>query len=79
MPIVIAMALWGGSWLGQCVCFETDNMAVVEVLRTRTARDPLLMHLLRCLTWYAAVYDVEFVARHVSRGSQHSCRCTVTR
>ena len=66
VPIVIAMALWGGSWLGQCVCFETDNMAVVEVLRTRTACDPLLMHLLRCLTWYAAVYHVEFVARHVA-------------
>ena len=49
VPIVIAAALWGPHWHGSCILFRTDNMAVVEVLRSHSARDPLLMHLLRCL------------------------------
>ena len=40
-------------------------MAVVDVLRSRTSRDPLLMHLLRCLVFYAAVYHFDFMAEHL--------------
>ena len=46
-------------------------MAVVEVLHSRTASDPLLMHLLRCLVFYAAVHH--FGTNHaVSPGSSGS-------
>ncbi len=38
------------------MCFRTDNMAVVAVLKSHTAKDPLLMHLVRCLIFYAAIY-----------------------
>ena len=64
VPIVLSAALWGPTWARKCVCFETDNMAVVEILRTRTSRDYSLMHLLRCLAFYAAVYNFDFVAPH---------------
>ena len=40
-------------------------MAVVNVLCSRTARDPLLMHLLRCLVFYAAIYQFDFRAEHL--------------
>ena len=65
VPIVIAAALWGDKWRRSCVCFKCDNMAVVEILRSRTARDPLLMHLLRCVVFYAAVFGFQLVASHV--------------
>ena len=58
-------ALWGRQWKRSCVCFRSDNMAVVSVLTTRTARDPLLMHLLRCLVFYAATYRFSFKSEHI--------------
>lgn len=66
VPIVIAASLWGPDLHGSCICFRTDNIAVVEVLRSRTTRDPLLMHLLRCLVFYAAVHHFDFVGEHVA-------------
>jgi len=49
LPIVVAAAVWGHTWQRQRICFRTDNMAVVELLKSRTSRDSLLMHLLHCL------------------------------
>ena len=65
VPIVIAAALWGHHWKHSCVCFNSDNMAVVGIIRSRTAKDPLLMHLVRCLVFYAASCGFEFIAEHV--------------
>ena len=65
VPIVIAAALWGPRWHGRCIGFCTDNMTVVEVLHSRTASDPLLMHLLLCLVFYAAVHHYDFVGEHI--------------
>ena len=65
VPIVVAAAMWGPCWNHKCVCFRTDNMAVVEVLRTCTARDPLLMHLTRCLVFYAELYHFDFISEHL--------------
>ena len=72
LPVVIAAALWGKQWIGQRVCFNCDNMAVVDLLRSRTTKDTLIMHLLRCLSFYAAFYQFNFESRHVS-GSQNTC------
>ena len=32
VPIVIAAAVWGPQWTQKCVCFRSDNMAVVDLL-----------------------------------------------
>ena len=65
VPVVIAAALWGKEWKGRCACFRSDNMAVVDILKSRTSKDHLLMHLLRCLVFYAAFFRFQFVAEHV--------------
>ena len=65
VPIVIAAAIWGPCWQQKCVCFRTDNMAVVDVVTSRTAKDPLLVHLIRCLVFYAAFYHFDFMAKHI--------------
>lgn len=65
VPVVMAAALWGQHWTGQHVRFHSDNMAVVAVLGTRTARTPLLMHLLRCFSFFAAYHSFHFSARHI--------------
>ena len=65
VPIVVAAALWGRLWEGCHICFHSDNMAVVAVLNKRTAKDPLLLHLLRCLYFYAAFYCFHYSAAHI--------------
>ena len=65
VPIVVAAALWGRLWEGCHICLHSDNMAVVAVLNKRTAKDPLLLHFLRCLYFYAAFYRFHYSAAHI--------------
>ena len=78
LPVVIAAALWGEQWIGQRVCFNCDNMAVVDLLRSRTSKDTLIMHLLRCLSFYAAFYRFNFESRHIP-GSQNTAADAISR
>ena len=78
VPIVIAAALWGPAWHRLCVCFRTDNMAVVDILKSRTSRDPLLLHLLRCLALYAGFYQFDFVSEHLP-GTQNTAADAISR
>lgn len=64
--MVVAAAVWGPHWQKARVLFRSDNMAVVELLRKRTSADPLIMHLLRCFIFYAAVYHFTFMAEHIA-------------
>ena len=45
VPIVVAAAIWGRSWQGCRVIWNSDNMAVVEVIRKRSTRQLILLHL----------------------------------
>ena len=65
VPIVLAAAIWGGSWKGRRVCFLSDNAAVVAIIGRRSARHPRLLHLLRCLYFYAAHYQFMYCAQHL--------------
>ena len=68
VPIVIAVAVWGEQWAESTVIANTDNMSVVHVLTSGTAKDSRLMHLLRCLhffVFFVAKYQISIVAKHV--------------
>lgn len=65
-PVVLAAALWGPRWSSRRVEFCSDNMAVVEVLRSGTSRDPNLMALLRRLSLLAAQHCFSFTATHIA-------------
>lgn len=65
VPIVVSAAIWGQHWGRTCVRFTCDNMAVVSILKSRSSRDPLLTHLLRCLAFYAAWYHFHYTAEHI--------------
>ena len=63
-PVVVAAAIWGKHWSQSCVEFQSDNQAVVAALSNRSARDPQLMHLLRCLFFLEAHFGFEHRAHH---------------
>ncbi len=49
-------------------------MAAVAVLKTLTSKDTLIMHLLRCLAFYAAHYGFEIESYHIYTG-RAKCGC----
>ena len=65
VPNVLAVGLWGRVWQGLHILVRSDNMAIVELFRSRSSRDPDLMHLLRCLHFLAARYDISLAALHI--------------
>ena len=66
VPVVVAIALWGAPWQSTTVLVRSDNAAVVATLTSGSARDLLLMHLLRCLHFFLPHYDIRLIARHIA-------------
>ena len=71
LPIIVAAALWGPLWAGEHICFHSDNEAVVTIVNNRCAKDKLLINLLRCLFFYAAVFQFHFSASHIPGVDNH--------
>ena len=65
VPVVLAVAVWGKRWVGQAVRVNSDNMAVVATLKSGACQDQALMHLMRCLHFFAAYYQLKIMAAHV--------------
>lgn len=72
IPVLLAAAIWGRQWSQKLVCFRSDNMAVVSALSTGTARDKMLLHLLRCLHFYSAMYNFSIIAHHIPGNHNHA-------
>ena len=68
-PVVLASAVWGPYWSGLHICFHSDNSAVVALLRSLTSRDHVIMHLIRCLSFFAALFRFDFTMAHVPGAS----------
>jgi len=52
-------------WKGKSVQARSNNQAVVAAINNRTSRDPAIMHLLRCLLFFEAKFDIVLSATHL--------------
>ena len=66
LPIMISAAIWGPTWHGTVVRFKSDNQVVATALTSRSAHDPHLSHLLRCLFFLEAYFQFEHQAQHLA-------------
>ena len=64
-PIVIASLLWGASWSRKRICFHCDNLATVHILSKRRSKTPMIMKLMRRLTWLAAKHNFFIYSKHI--------------
>ena len=58
IPIILAAIAWGKMWQGSTILARCDNEAVVAVINSRYSRDEQLMHLLRCLFFTEAKFQI---------------------
>ncbi len=65
LPIVLAVALWGHLWKGVTVSCKCDNMAVVAIVNSGKSKMDKAMHLMRCLSFFLAQWDVTLVCQHI--------------
>ncbi len=66
LPVVLACAVWGNRWTQQCVLVRTDNESVVHIIRSRTCKDARTLHLLRCLQFFVAAFQMHLRIEHVA-------------
>ena len=65
-PIILSCGVWGPHLSKSQVKFECDNTSVVAAIRKGSARDDTTMHLLRCLWFFVAHYDIDITIVHVA-------------
>ena len=60
LPIIIAKVIWGASVLCHC-----DNQATVMTVRGEYGKNPALAHLLLCLFFLEAKFNLTLTAGHI--------------
>ena len=57
-PIIVPCTVWGRQWQGSSVHCRCDNAAVVAIVRAGSSKHSLAMHLLRCLSFFVAFFQL---------------------
>ena len=65
IPIILACAVWGNDLAGRCVTTHCDNQGTVALVNSGYSRVSQIMHLLRCLFFIRAHFQIELWAVHV--------------
>ena len=63
IPIVLATAMWGRHCSHEYVL---DNMAAVQIMASKTSKEQGIMHLLRCLHSFTAMFDINLNVVHLA-------------
>lgn len=65
ISIVVAVAVWGRFSFGDTIMHRCDNQAVVLVIHSRTSKNHIIMHMLRCLAFFEASFTCHVLAEHI--------------
>ena len=66
LPIVLSTAIWGPSLSTHKVLYQCDNSSVVAAINKGSARNTVVMHLLRSLWFFTSHYDIDLVCQHIA-------------
>lgn len=67
---MLACAVWGKQWRQQRVVVCCDNIAVVAAWVAQSSEHLLIMHVLRCLQFVCAYFEIDLYIDHI-RGSKN--------
>ena len=65
VPIVLSCAVWGPLLSGSNVEFKCDNSSVVDSITKGSSKELMIMHLLCCLWFFSAHFDLKISACHI--------------
>ena len=64
-PIIISCTIWAPLLVHKAIQFQCDNQSLVSDINKRSSKDSMVMHLLRCLWFIAASFDIHITATHL--------------
>ena len=65
VPILLSCIIWGPQLSKQSVLILCDNLSSVNAINKGASKDTLVMHLLRCLWFFTAYFDITLTADHI--------------
>ena len=65
VSIVLSCSVWGRLLNRKKVQFFCDNLRLVDSIRKGASKDNIVMHLLRCLWFFTAHYDIHITVTHL--------------
>ena len=72
VPIIISCAVWGPILQKSSAEFHCDNQGLVAAINKGSSKDTMVMHLLRCLWFFTAAFDINITATHISGKSNNA-------
>lgn len=63
-PIVLAVEVWGKRMANSCICFQSDNEALVYVLNKQSSKESNIMFLIRKLVLLSLNFNILFKSEH---------------
>ena len=66
VPIIISCAVWGPLLQESSTKFHCDNQGLVASINKGSSKDTMVMHLLRCLWFFTAAFDIHITAIHIA-------------
>ena len=76
VPILLSCAVWSRMLSKRKIEFKCDNRSVVEAVKKGSSKDTMAMHLLRCLWFLTAIFDIQITVAH-TRSTQYFSRSSV--
>ena len=64
-PIVLAIVVWRYQLARKGILVKSDNLNVVTAINKGSCREAVVMHLLRCMWFFVAQFDIRVVAEHL--------------
>ena len=61
---IVVSVVWGHNWRGCTI--RCDNTAVVAIIQSGSSRDPTAMHLMRCLFFFTARFQIVLAPAHIN-------------
>ena len=71
VPIVLGCAVWGPLLVKKDAKLKCDNLGLVDAINKGSSKDDMVMHLLRCLWFFTAFFNIGVTATHI-RGVNNS-------
>ena len=65
VSIVLSYAVWGPLILGKKLEFRCDNNSLVDAINKGLSKELMVMHLLQCLWFLSAFFEVKLTASHI--------------
>ena len=72
VPIVFSSAVWGPLLSKRSIEFRCDNRSLVDAINKGSSKDNMVMHLLRCLWFFTAIFNIKIITSHIPGVSNSS-------